>query len=414
MSEIAVCAEGLSKSYRIGARQEGYHTLRDAMSNCVSRIARSMHRRKVSESQSGNGIEGIWALKDASFEIKRGEVVGIIGRNGAGKSTLLKILSRITEPTEGQAKIHGRVGSLLEVGIGFHPELTGRENIYLNGAILGMWKTEIDRKFDEIIAFAEIEKFIDTPVKHYSSGMYLRLAFSVAAHLEPEILIVDEVLSVGDSVFQQKCLGKMEDVAHEGRTVVLVSHNLEAVSVLTKRSLLLDKGRVVFSGDTSTALTRYRSMVSKLDDTNYVSEGDKTGVIKARVITSHPGQIHRWGQPLAFEFELHFKEKPKSAFFAFQVIDSQMRPIMNLWLSGTGRSWSRVGPVLLRCMIPKARIYLGTYAVTTYLGDSATKVLYETVQAICPFEVVMDGFHKEYPWERGDCTFIEDADWEYI
>ena len=203
--------------------------------------------------------ETIWALKDVSFEIKRGEVVGIIGRNGAGKSTLLKILSRITEPTEGQAAIYGRVGSLLEVGTGFHPELTGRENIYLNGAILGMRRAEIERKFDEIVVFSGVEKFIDTPVKHYSSGMYLRLAFAVAAHLEPEILLVDEVLAVGDAQFQKKCLGKMADVAQAGRTVLFVSHNMGAIHHLCPRSILLEQGRIAMVGATAEVIRHYLS-----------------------------------------------------------------------------------------------------------------------------------------------------------
>ena len=199
----------------------------------------------------------LWALRDVSFDVKRGEVVGIIGRNGAGKSTLLKILSRITEPTSGLAEIHGRVGSLLEVGTGFHPELTGRENIYLNGAILGMRRTEIDRQFDEIVAFAEIERFLDTPVKRYSSGMYVRLAFAVAAHLEPEILLVDEVLAVGDMAFQKKCLAKMKDVAQLGRTILFVSHNMQAIQQLCQRTILLKQGQISFSGRSTDAILRY-------------------------------------------------------------------------------------------------------------------------------------------------------------
>ena len=199
----------------------------------------------------------IWALRDISFDVPRGKVLGIVGRNGAGKSTLLKILSRVTEPTEGSAEIHGRVGSLLEVGTGFHPELTGRENIYLNGAILGMKRVEIERKFDEIVAFSEVEQFIDTPVKRYSSGMYLRLAFAVAAHLEPEILVVDEVLAVGDAEFQRKCMGKMSDVAQAGRTVLFVSHNMSAVLRLTEETMVLDKGRLVFRAPTPQAVDYY-------------------------------------------------------------------------------------------------------------------------------------------------------------
>ncbi len=238
MPEAAIRAEGLSKLYRIGEARS-YKTLREV----VAGAARAPFRRAKKP-----GHETIWALKDVSFEVAPGEVVGIIGRNGAGKSTLLKILSRITEPTTGRIEICGRVGSLLEVGTGFHSELTGRENIYLNGAILGMKRVEIARKFDEIVAFAEVEKFIDTPVKHYSSGMYLRLAFAVAAHLEPEILLVDEVLAVGDASFQKKCLGKMDEVAQRGRTVLFVSHNMPSVTRLCPRAILLDDGRVIVDG----------------------------------------------------------------------------------------------------------------------------------------------------------------------
>lgn len=241
MSDIAIRVENLGKRYRLGAR-ERYKALRDVLANPFRRTPPA---------------ETIWALRNVSFEIKAGEVVGIIGRNGAGKSTLLKILAQITEPTEGWAEIRGRVGSLLEVGTGFHPELTGRENIYLNGAILGMRKTEIDRKFDEIVAFAEVEKFIDTPVKHYSSGMQMRLAFAVAAHLEPEILLVDEVLAVGDASFQKKCLGKMEVVAKQGRTVLFVSHNMGAVSGLCRRALLLERGNVAVEGATASVIETY-------------------------------------------------------------------------------------------------------------------------------------------------------------
>ena len=252
MSDIAIQVENIGKKYYIGRRQKAYRTLREALSDAFTAPFR--RAKKLLHGQATGAAEldeAIWALRNVSLEIKCGEVVGIIGRNGAGKSTFLKILSRITEPTEGCAVIRGRVGSLLEVGTGFHNELTGRENVYLNGAILGMKRVEIDRKFDEIVAFAEVEKFIDTPVKHYSSGMYLRLAFAVAAHLEPEILLVDEVLAVGDATFQKKCLNKMEDVGHQGRTVLFVSHNMPAVTRLCERAILLDEGRVVKDGSSA-------------------------------------------------------------------------------------------------------------------------------------------------------------------
>lgn len=249
MNDIAIRVEKVSKKYHIGKKQEQYKTLRDALSAAFVSPFRKAGKLLRGESAGAAELdETIWALKDLSFEIKQGEAVAIIGRNGAGKSTLLKVLSCITEPTEGFATIHGRVGSLLEVGTGFHNELTGRENIFLNGAILGMKKIEIERKFDEIVAFAEVEKFIDTPVKHYSSGMYLRLAFAVAAHLEPEILIVDEVLAVGDARFQKKCLNKMEDVGKKGRTVLFVSHNMSAVTRLCQRAILLDGGSLLKDG----------------------------------------------------------------------------------------------------------------------------------------------------------------------
>ncbi|MEM3484204.1 MAG: polysaccharide ABC transporter ATP-binding protein [Candidatus Methanomethyliaceae archaeon] len=261
MSDVAIRVENLSKRYKLGPR-EPYKALRDVISGGVVATFRRVSslfnsHRAIDLPRSNN--QYIWALKNVSFEIKHGEVVGIIGRNGAGKTTLLKILSRITEPTEGYAEIRGRVGSLLEVGTGFHPELTGRENIYLNGAILGMKKKEIDRKFDEIVAFAELENFIDTPVKRYSSGMYVRLAFAVAAHLEPEILLVDEVLAVGDAAFQKKCLGKMGDVAKGGRTVLFVSHQMNQIRRLCKRALWLDGGRVRQAGLTHEVVSCYES-----------------------------------------------------------------------------------------------------------------------------------------------------------
>jgi ABC-type polysaccharide/polyol phosphate transport system ATPase subunit len=258
-SDVVIRADGLGKKYVIGHQSnQRYTALRDVVARSAKGFARTagdmLRGRPI---YSGDELEEFWALKDVSFDVKRGDVVGIIGRNGAGKSTLLKILSRITEPSEGRVEIKGRVASLLEVGTGFHPELTGRENIYLNGSILGMTRAEIQRKFDEIVDFADVERFLDTPVKRYSSGMYVRLAFAVAAHLEPEILIVDEVLAVGDAEFQKKCLGKMQDVASDGRTVLLVSHNVSAVGSLCKNCLWLDRGQVRLFADRQEAMLAY-------------------------------------------------------------------------------------------------------------------------------------------------------------
>jgi lipopolysaccharide transport system ATP-binding protein len=250
--DVAIHVKGLGKKYAIGGPQEKYLTLREALANSVKKPFRMMKRQGASQSTNE-----FWALKDVSFDVHEGEVVGIIGRNGAGKSTLLKILSQITTPTEGIVDIYGRVGSLLEVGTGFHPELTGRENIFLSGSILGMRKREIEEKFDEIVKFAEIEKFLDTPVKRYSSGMYVRLAFAVAAHMDTEILLVDEVLAVGDAAFQKKCIGKMGDVAKGGRTVLFVSHNMGVISSLCSRTILLSNGIKIGDGDSDDVIEKY-------------------------------------------------------------------------------------------------------------------------------------------------------------
>lgn len=281
MSDVAIKCDGLSKQYRIG-EQERYKALRDVITDVASapfRHVRSAFTRngkngstRSSELETRNS-DRFWALQDVSFEVNRGEVIGIIGRNGAGKSTLLKILSRITKPTKGHAKIHGRVGSLLEVGTGFHPELTGRENIYLNAAILGMRKAEVERKFDEIVSFAEVEKFIDTPVKRYSSGMYTRLAFAVAAHMDTDILVVDEVLAVGDGQFQKKCLGKMGEVAQTGRTVLFVSHNMVAVRTLCTRVILLNAGKIEGNGPPAAIVSSYLdSGRNNLAETSWTDE----------------------------------------------------------------------------------------------------------------------------------------------
>ena len=311
MSDIAIRVEGLGKQYRVGKR-ERYKTLRDTLTDAVAAPVRRLRSvlRSGNDPQEQKPADLFWALKHVSFEIPRGSVVGVIGRNGAGKSTLLKILSRITEPTEGYAEVCGRVGSLLEVGTGFHPELTGRENIYLNGAILGMNKLEIERKFDEIVAFSEVERFIDTPVKHYSSGMYTRLAFAVAAHLESEILLVDEVLAVGDSEFQRKCMGEMEHVSKQyGRTVVFVSHNMAAVKSLTKRGIFLDHGLVAFEGPAESAIQRYLECIQRRD--SYDAErswgrGTHTAIYDVRLLDAagDPTTHYSSGEPLRIQVEL--------------------------------------------------------------------------------------------------------------
>ena len=284
MSNIAIAVEHVSKRYRLGGRPK-YRTLRDSVSDAFT--APFWRRKPKDEAE-----ETFWALDDVSFSIEHGEVLGIIGRNGAGKSTLLKVLSRITEPTKGEVRVHGRVASLLEVGTGFHPELSGRDNIFLNGAILGMKKAEIRRKFDEIVSFAEVEKFIDTPVKHYSSGMYVRLAFAVAAHLEPEILVIDEVLAVGDAQFQKKCLGKIGDVARHGRTVLFVSHNMAPIKQLCSRALVMRKGELVCDSDADSGIEFYIQSAGTVDINTILDRKEREG----------NGRIRFTGVDLADEF----------------------------------------------------------------------------------------------------------------
>lgn len=344
MSDWIIKAEGLSKRYRIRHQQPGrqYKALRDVLTEKAMGLFRKMGERRAESGSaipsplsslpsSAPSVEDFWALRDVSFEIKPGEVVGIIGRNGAGKSTLLKVLSRITEPTEGQITLRGRVASLLEVGTGFHPELTGRENIFLNGAILGMSRAEIRRKFDEIVAFAEVERFLDTPVKRYSSGMYVRLAFAVAAHLEPEILVVDEVLAVGDAEFQKKCLGKMQDVAGHGRTVLFVSHNMAAVRRLCGRGILMGKGQIVAAGDINQVVDAYLTGSNQFGEfsrqefgANPDSERPAFSSIEIRNSKGEMRNTILSGEPFEIAITLHNpREKEVAAIIGVEVLDGE-------------------------------------------------------------------------------------------
>ena len=297
---FAIRVENLSKSFKIGGNGELYGTLRDTLSRAFTAPWRRWAERGRAREVAREMDRDFWALRDVSFDVRQGDVVGLIGRNGAGKSTLLRILSRITEPTVGRAEIRGRVGSLLEVGSGFHGELTGRENIFLNGAILGMPRAQIRARFDEIVAFAEVAKFIDTPVKHYSSGMFMRLAFAVAAHLEPDILLVDEVLAVGDVQFQKKCLGKMEDVARSGRTVLFVSHNMGAVRSLCNTGVVLNEGRVFQIGDVSECMETYFRLVGAFQPAEGKAQGEYSGFGAVRINGQRSNSV---SQSQAFEAE---------------------------------------------------------------------------------------------------------------
>ena len=372
--DISIRVEKLGKLYRIGER-EPYKTLRDS-------LARSF-RAFLRKPRSGSPEDPyIWALKDVSFDIRRGEVVGIIGPNAAGKSTLLKIVSRITEPTEGYAEVRGRVGSLLEVGTGFHPELTGRENIYLNGAILGMKKLEIDRKLDDIVTFAGIGKFLDTPVKYYSSGMYVRVAFAVAAHLEPEILLVDEVLAVGDAEFQRKCLGKMRAVATQGRTVLFVSHNLQAVESLCQRGLLLTQGTLVYDGSASQACEQYlkglQPFVGVEIDSHPARRGDgRVRITKLEVVDVDTGTpTARLSSGKSFAVRLHFEAKETMEFprFGFALLTARGSRVFNTVSTDAGLDTEKItGSGVAELRVNNIALSPGTYlcnlAVTDRTGN---------------------------------------------
>lgn len=327
MSDVVIRADKIGKKFRIGHRTADHGSFREAMFRGPRNLLRGaldmLHGRQV---VAGDSVEEFWALKDVDFEIKRGEAVGVIGRNGAGKTTLLKILSRIIEPTDGRLEITGRVASLLEVGTGFHPELSGRENIFLNGAILGMSRAEVRRRFDEIVDFSGVEKFIDTPVKRYSVGMHARLAFAVAAHLEAEIMVIDEVLAVGDSEFQARCLDRMSEVANAGRTVLFVSHNLAAVMALTKRALVFSAGRLSFDGPIETAVTHYSTSLSKASgDTNW-GRGRNASLTGATLVddAGRPTDRYTPGGPLRLQVTVETDGMPGMS------LDLQLRDELNL------------------------------------------------------------------------------------
>jgi ABC-type polysaccharide/polyol phosphate transport system ATPase subunit len=404
----AIHATTVSKRYSLGnAARAKSDTLTDALAAAPRNL---LNRLKGSASPSSD----FWALKDVSFDIQPGEAVGIIGKNGAGKSTLLKVLSRIVEPTGGRIELRGRVGSLLEVGTGFHPELTGRENVFLNGSILGMSRREIARSFDAIVAFAGVEKFLDTPVKRYSSGMYVRLAFAVAAHLEPEILIVDEVLAVGDAQFQEKCLGKMKEVEASGRTVLFVSHSAQAIAQLTTRCLLMEEGRCTFDGPTRDALAAYMKRAGGPGEYRVADNLPPANRVRtAKVVTSDPDGLHRWGKPATFEFELEVAEPAEGLSFSFQVLDQSFSPINHFWMFDSGHGYAnKPGTYRLRCDVPKFRLFMGRYSLSTWLSNRAVNKPIENLVGICPFEVSMIWEPRDrYDWTAGDCTYIEDCKW---
>jgi len=422
MSDTVIKVENLSKQYRIGAREAGYRTFRETIVDSAKapfqRIAKLFNRQSSIINRQSE--ETIWALRNVSFEVKRGEVIGIIGRNGAGKSTLLKILSKITEPTEGRVELRGRIGSLLEVGTGFHPELTGHENVYLYGAILGMDRWEITRKFDEIIAFAEMEKFIDTPVKRYSSGMYMRLAFAVAAHLEPEILLVDEVLAVGDAAFQKKCLGKMGEVSKEGRTVLFVSHNMTAIEFLCQRVLCINNGNIIADGLPYEVISLYLMKdaigLSNVDLKSHPGRRQNMrpvlSVISLVASDGSHASTFRIGDQITIEIILDPKEDTfnyPSVSIAFYNHVGVLVCKLASWAQSQ-HHWQLGSRKKIRCIWPDCRLAPGKYYISIGFGNGPQVIDYieqAAILDILPAELFGTG-------KIGSGLFLPDVEWIII
>ncbi|KHJ36988.1 teichoic acids export ATP-binding protein TagH [Pedobacter glucosidilyticus] len=413
----AIKVENLSKAYQLG--EIGTGTLsRDLERYWAKLRGKEDPFLKIGEAndrtQKGTS-DIVWSLKDLNFEIEQGDAVGIIGRNGAGKSTLLKILSRVTSPTTGSVKIKGRVASLLEVGTGFHPELTGRENIFLNGAILGMRKAEIKKHFDAIVDFAGVERYIDTPVKRYSSGMYVRLAFAVAAHLESEILVIDEVLAVGDAEFQKKCLGKMNDVSkREGRTVLFVSHNLAAVNSLTNNSLFLEKGKSILMGSTLEVIKEYQKKTDGLKGAyiNTKPSNLTPSIVKVDVITSESFFVHENGKDLIIEIQVNMPKVIEGMALSVQIINEQQLPVIFSYIFDSDTPILRTtGLHTFKCVFPKCKLYEDFYYLRVHLAESRGRSKFEELDGLCNFEVKMMQKPIEWGWQKNVCIYTEKFYW---
>ena len=417
MSNTAIKVENLSKAYQLG--QIGTGTISRDLERWYARMrGKEDPFLRIGESNNQNtrsASDVVWSLKDINFEIEQGDAVGIIGRNGAGKSTLLKILSKVTAPTAGKISGKGRIASLLEVGTGFHPELSGRENIFLNGAILGMRKKEIQRKLEEIVDFAGIERYLDTPVKRYSSGMYVRLAFAVAAHLESEILIVDEVLAVGDAEFQKKCLGKMGEVSKgEGRTVLFVSHNMDAVATLTSKSIFLKNGSLELYTDTESVIQTYlEADVNEVGIYKKQAKIDLPSITRAKVITSEIDGSHMNGKDLLIDLEVSMPEIIEGMSLSLQICNPKEVPIIYTYIFDAETPiLRRIGLNNLRCIIPKCKLYAETYYLVLHLAESKGRTKFEEIHRVCQFDVVMPNKIIEWGWQKNVCVYTEDFHWQ--
>lgn len=434
-NDVVIKVENLSKQYRIGSAQSGYKTFRETLVDAAKapfqRLSSAFGSitNQTNGTNSTNETDYIWALKDVSFEVKRGEVVGIIGRNGAGKSTLLKILSKITEPTKGRIELRGRVGSLLEVGTGFHPELTGHENVYMYGAILGMDRWEVTRKFDEIVAFAELEKFIETPVKRYSSGMYMRLAFAVAAYLETEILLIDEVLAVGDLEFQRKCLGKMEDMAEgDGRTVLFVSHNMAAVKSYCSRSILLEDGGIGIDGDSKSCIEEYvnkgLSIVQIEDLTPFRKYSIKSSIPahfqKVKVLHSrmHQGALPFFssGDDVEIEFDIEVHNPVRDASLTIILSRTTGEKITTIFSGDKSISINLRPPnTIYRCRLKGIPLPIGTYQADIGLNQSSVSKAYDVLLAYPLFRIFeVPQTRGQFPNRPWGAFYWHNIEWERI
>lgn len=413
MTRETIRVQNIGKEYAIGVRERPRQNLREAISASLSAPWRRW--RRIAGRVAGE--ERFWALRDVNFSVMQGEVVGIIGRNGAGKSTLLKILSRITAPTTGRVELRGRLASLLEVGTGFHPELTGRENVFLNGAILGMRRSEIQMRFDEIVAFAEVDKFLDTPVKHYSSGMYVRLAFAVAAHLDPEILVVDEVLAVGDAAFQRKCLGKMGSVAGSGRTVLFVSHNMAAVAALCSRAICLSEGGIKVDGLPQEAIATYHANIEELATQPLTDRSDRLGDGRLRFsqFWLENGQRNRGGSAIlgdtvVFCMAYHALVDLEDVYVAVDLWDTSGQSVTNCNTADAGADFPRItaGRGVFRCIVPRFPVRSGRYTGNLYC--SAREAVCDFIRSAIVVDVLDADFYGTGSL-RNHCRVMLDHSW---